>query len=135
MVVEEITLPFLEKELKDRGTEAIQSEYEKVAAIQRLYLVQIPQFPVTLVAPTKVDSVVQSNPEKYRYVLKYKVVYKKINKVREPVIAFYFHDSKDEADYRILSDCNYKTKGTLVLIYASIKKAYPKYRVNPKHSK
>ena len=63
------------------------------------------------------------------------MVRKKINKVKEAVISFYFHDTKDGTDYALLTDYNYKTKGTLVLIYGNLKKVYPKYRVNPKHSK
>ena len=89
-----------------------------------MYLVKEQNFRCLLVEPGHTDRLVQSNPKKYRYVLKYKVTKKKINKVYEEVISFHFRDELKGIDLDLLEERNYNTKATLVLIYARLRKMY-----------
>ena len=124
VLVERIPLAYLMSELNERDSAAIAEEFSKIEYIQDMYLVKKPNFRCLLVEPGHTDSLVQSNPKKYRYVLKYKVTEKKINKVYEEVISFYFHDALKGSDLDLLGERNYNTKATLVLIYARIRKMY-----------
>lgn len=124
LLVERIPLDYLKAELDGRDSIAIQEEYTKIDYIQDLYLVKEPIFPCVMVSPKETDRFFNSMPAKYRYVLKYRVVKKKIGKVREEVIGFYFRDLKEESNFKMLEDHNYNTKVSLVLIYGLIRKAY-----------
>ncbi|HIA07385.1 MAG TPA: hypothetical protein EYN71_11945 [Flavobacteriales bacterium] len=124
LLVENIPLKYLESNLNERDSAAIAEEFSKIEYIQNMYLVTKPTFRCLLVEPGHTDSLVQLNPKKYRYVLKYKVTEKKINKVYEEVISFYFHDALKGSDLDLLGERNYNTKATLVLIYARIRKMY-----------
>jgi len=124
VLIERIPLTYLMSELNERDSVAIAEEFSKIAYIQDMYLVKEPNFLCLLVEPGHTDSLVHLNPKKYRYVLKYKVTKKKINKINEEVLAFYFHDALQGVDLALLEDRNYNTKATLVLIYARIQKMY-----------
>lgn len=124
VLIERIPFAYLMSKLNERDSAAIAEEFSKIAYIQDMYLVNEPRFRCLLVEPGHTDSLVQLNPKKYRYVLKYKVVQKKINRIDEEVLAFYFHDALNGADLALLEERNYNTKATLVLIYARIRKMY-----------
>lgn len=124
VLIERIPLTYLMSALNERDSAAIVEEFSKIAYIQDMYLVKEPKFTCLLGDPGHTDSLVQLNPKKYRYVLKYKVIQKKINKIDEEVLAFYFHDALKGVDLGLLEERNYNTKATLVLIYARIRKVY-----------
>ena len=124
LLIERIPLTYLIPELNERDSAAIAEEFSKIAYIQNLYLVKQPNFRCLLVEPGQTDSLVQSNPKKYRYVLSYRVTEKKIDKIDEEVLAFYFHDTLKDVDLDLLEERNYNTKATLVLIYARIRNMY-----------
>jgi hypothetical protein len=124
VLIERIPLAYLMSELNERDSAAIAEEFSKIEYIQDMYLVKEPNFRCLLVEPGHTDSLVQSNPKKYRYILKYKVTKKKINKVNEEVISFYFRDELKSSNLNLLKERNYNTKATLVLIYARIRKMY-----------
>lgn len=124
LLVERIPREYLYTELNERDSTAIDIEFEKIDYIQNLYLVKEPMFPCKLVRGNDIDRFYKSMAEKYRYVLKFRVIEKKIDKVPEEVISFYFHDLKRGSDFKMLEDHNYNTKASLVLIYGLIRKAY-----------
>ena len=124
LIVEHITLPYLQEQFDERDPEDIVIEHQKINYLEQLYLVKEPKFPVLLVSADLIDSTIQANPKKYKYVLKHKVVTKKIDKVKHDVIAFYFWDPTGKSDYKLLEDQNYNTKASMVLTYGRIQKAY-----------
>ena len=124
LLVEEIPDTFLYAELNERDSSELAIEYKKIQYIQDLYLVKEPVFPCKLLAGNAIEQYFNSMPLKYRYVLKFKVVEKKINKEHVEVLAFYFRDLKKGDDFEMLEDHNYNTKATLVLVYGVIRKAY-----------
>ncbi|MBL4577012.1 MAG: hypothetical protein JKX74_00990, partial [Flavobacteriales bacterium] len=64
--------------------------------------------------------------EQYRYVLKFKVTKKKINKVNEEVISFYFRDLERTKNFKLIGIHSYNTKASLVLIDGRVRKMYTK---------
>lgn len=124
LLVEHISLPYLQQKFDERDSDDIVIEYRKIDYIEQLYLVKEPKFPNLLVAGNMLDSTIQSDPKKYRYILKHRVVKKKIDKVNHDVIAFYFWDAKEKKEHKLLEDQNYNTKASMVLTYNRIKKAY-----------
>ncbi|MBL4578738.1 MAG: hypothetical protein JKX74_09715 [Flavobacteriales bacterium] len=126
LLIERIPLQFMKNELRERDSTAIAIEFEKIQDIQELYLVQVPKFSCLLLSGDEIDRVSKSNPELYRYVLKFKVTKKKINKVSEEVISFYFRDLERRKNFKLIGIHSYNTKASLVLIYGRVRRMYTK---------
>lgn len=124
LLVERIPRKFLIEAFDKRDSTAVVIESRKIEYIQDLYLVKEPKFPCLLTDGNEVDRLYNSMPGKYRYVLKFDVVEKKIDSYSDEVLSFYFRDLKEKTNLPMLEETNFHTKASLVLVYGSIRKAY-----------